>query len=732
MEETSKYKIGSDKYLIQQTDLIIGKLVQEKTHLFKAYNYYQGFRDKYQFKHLEENYGVGNPTSIKFTPLVRKHIDAIVGEYLTTKIQPKISCKDKKTLTNIMRDKQTALQEKQIQWLTNFIDNTVYKALQGQQSEPIKDSVIEAELQEIEDSVNREFISNYEMAAQTIVQYVLNSRSIDFKNKLAQLLLDLLVAGEAYYKVVRTPSGHNFQIEVESPLNVFPFKHADSRYMKDCSKCVVRHWLTKEEIAIKYGRDLSEDDFKSLDDQHIEDLGDSDLVWIAAVNSRGCPRTSGILAGTEVGVMPSDYNIPYELIPVYDVEWIDYNKSKERGIAYHVTRIGSDIYILDGENEDTVRSSDSPTEARVSLNGLHYTNRGLPYSMMLATVDLQDVYDLLLYQKDNLIALSGTKSANVDVAHLPEFLGENMKERILKYQAYRKMGLAMFDSSQEGEVINTAFTNNDDSVSLPAIQAIQLGIEIIENTVSSITGVFRERLNGIQPRDAVANVEAGMEQSYIITKQYHQAMETLVSEILVDCINLAKKVYKHGQTGQVVLGNQNQIFTLLPENFAFTDYDIHLADSQEIVKEQDKIQQYALELTKGNMVDPVDFVNIASSKSLTEMRELIYKSAAQKKKENNQLQQMAQQLEQAQNQVKQMQQQLEQTTRKLATLNEQKLVIERADNETKNQIQWYKVKSDAENKEKELDLIKQRNQLEGMQIVADDGKQNDEVLNRKY
>jgi len=99
------FKIGSDDYLMDQTDMVIAKLVKEKEHLIKAYNYYQGFRDKYQFAHLEKNYGVGNPTSVKFTPLIRKHIDAIVGEYLSTKIQPKISCKDTKTLTNIMRDK---------------------------------------------------------------------------------------------------------------------------------------------------------------------------------------------------------------------------------------------------------------------------------------------------------------------------------------------------------------------------------------------------------------------------------------------------------------------------------------------------------------------------------------------------------------------------------------------------------------------------------------------------
>jgi hypothetical protein len=39
----------------------------------------------------------------------------------------------------------------------------------------------------------------------------------------------------------------------------------------------------------------------------------------------------------------------------------------------------------------------------------------------------------LLYKKDNLIALSGTSGAIVDVAQLPEMLGSTMSERLKKY-----------------------------------------------------------------------------------------------------------------------------------------------------------------------------------------------------------------------------------------------------------------------------------------------------------
>jgi hypothetical protein len=33
---------------------------------------------------------------------------------------------------------------------------------------------------------------------------------------------------------------------------------------------------------------------------------------------------------------------------------------------------------------------------------------GQPYSLMLATMNLQDQYDLMIYARDNLIASSGT------------------------------------------------------------------------------------------------------------------------------------------------------------------------------------------------------------------------------------------------------------------------------------------------------------------------------------
>ena len=92
--------------LIEFTNKAIAELVYPKWELQKAYNYYNGKRDAEQFRYLEENFGIGNPTSVEFIPLIKKHIDALIGEYLEMPIIRKIQCKDEDTISHIYRDKQ--------------------------------------------------------------------------------------------------------------------------------------------------------------------------------------------------------------------------------------------------------------------------------------------------------------------------------------------------------------------------------------------------------------------------------------------------------------------------------------------------------------------------------------------------------------------------------------------------------------------------------------------------
>jgi hypothetical protein len=115
----------SEKELVDKTNEVIAELVYDKHELQKAYNYYNGKRDPEQFKYLEENFGIGSPTSVEFTPLLKKHVDALVGEYLGTPIIPKISCKDTDTISAITREKQLEITNGIVKFLKEHLTNSL-------------------------------------------------------------------------------------------------------------------------------------------------------------------------------------------------------------------------------------------------------------------------------------------------------------------------------------------------------------------------------------------------------------------------------------------------------------------------------------------------------------------------------------------------------------------------------------------------------------------------------
>ena len=728
MEKTKRSK----NELIEKADIAISELVYDKVHLMKAYNYYAGIRDRMQFRHLEENYGIGSPASVTFTPLIRKHIDALVGEFLTLPIQPKISCKDSKTMSDIFREKQLAISKGIMDVIKPKLQNLIYSIIKGNGENKIDDAQFAKELKDVEDWVDNNFISNYEMAAQNVVDYCLQARHLDFKNKLKQLLLDLFIAGETYYIVEPTSANTNINLKILNPLNTFPDKNVNSPYIKDSYRIVYREYLSKAEILVKYGSELSSEDIESLEGGKL-DYSRDNLMLMNAMNTRiGCFDTDGLEAGIDVAPIPySQTSRRVDLYVVYETYWIDYKFENKQRIetVHHVTRIGSDLHIV-WDEVNTQRSIDNPNECSLPINGLHYMSRtGSPYSLVLATADLQDKYDIMQFYKNSIIANSGTAGDWVDLAFIPTFLGQDTESRLAKWLAYKKSGMALLDSSQEGQQMNTTFSGYDDTVKLQAIQAVDLVIQDIENTATSITGVFRERLGGIQARDAVSNVEMGMQQSYIITKQYYQAMDLLVREMLLDCLNTAKIVFKNGLSGTLILGqNQKQIFTALPEYFTMSDQDIHIADSQEIIKERETIKQLTIELTKGGMADPDILIAVSTSTSLTEMKLAVAKSIKNKKEENNQLQQLSQQSQQAQQQLKELQAAFEKAQAKIESLNEAKLQIDREKIQKNYETDMFKIKTTKEFNEEKIVQEKRRIDLEALQLI-DTNQNNDEIKN---
>ena len=717
----------SDEELIQKTDLAIAELVYDKDDLQKAYNYYNCKRDAEQFRYLEENFGLGNPTSLEFTPLIRKHIDALIGEYLGTPILPKISCKDEKTISNITREKELYITNEVFSMLQKQLKSRLLNFMQTGDQSNLQDPYIQANIDRLVEDLNNNFISQYEVAAQDVVQYLMQNRKTDFTTKMTQLLRDLLVTGYNFYQVKPSAKKTNVEIEVLNPLNTFIDKNPNSPYVKDSYRVVVRRWLTKSQILNMYGPEMSREDVENLKENWKEEL-DYSAKYIKLMHTNY--ESLGIVGDTEAVTEPGhpgkkngSYNPNYEQIPVYEVEWIETDKDFVEQL-YQTVRIGQDIYILRGKKEDVVRSQDEPSRCSLTVNGVYFDNRNdEPFSLVLACANQQDRYDMLIFYRDNLIANSGTSGDWIDESLIPTNLGVNWPERLKKWLAYKKQGLALIDTSQEGRLatgqqpLNTTFTGFDDTVKAQAIQAIQLAIDSVEQTVSSITGVFRERLNGIEARDAVTNVKIGQNNSFVISKHWYHQMDVITEEILLDCLNQAKIVYKNGLTGTLILGDKFQrIFTALPEYFTMSDYDIHIVSASDTNKDLEQIKTLIPELIKSGAVSVDTIFDIMTCKSLSDAKYSAKLAVKKQKEETQNLQQLQQQLEQLQEQLKQAQQELQKSQQQVQSLNEAKLKLEQEKNQNDAKIKWFEAQTDREYKQASVQNNAERTKVEIAQL----------------
>lgn len=281
-------------------------------------------------------------------------------------------------------------------------------------------------------------------------------------------------------------------------------------------------------------------------------------------------------------------------------------------------------------------------------------------------------------------------------------------------------------------MINTAFNGYDDTIKAQTIQAFQLVLESIEQQACSITGVFQEKLGGIQQRDAVSNVKVGIRQSTLLTKQYFSAMDLLYKEVNYDLLNLAKIVYKKGICGTLINGTRlNQIFTALPEHYTMTDFDIHIQDSTDAFQAKETLKSVSVELIKSQQADPSMMINIITARNITELKNYINDAVNTKKKENDIVNQLNQQLQQLQQQSQELQKQ----ARQLQEENERLQKEVEKNNSVKMELEKRKVDIDEESMRNTKDyndkVIKNKErqvEIEYMQLT-DSNPYNDKIKN---
>jgi len=249
-------------YLKGNIDHWVSSLVQSKAHIKTYRDYYNGVRDNKDFEYLTENYGIGTPSSLKFTNIIKPRVDSIVAQLESDSYTYTVTAVDDKTIDLIQEEKKV----KKLNAIKAELDkfSTEMDRVIKEGDKPIPYSELKSSIKKVSDKYKNNFISDFELAAQRVCSYFESSNTMELRRKLATLVHDLAVTGECYYRVYYDRLGSDPIFEVIKPENFFHNKNTNTPFLEGTDAVVHREYMTHKQVAEKYGKFMTKDQMREL------------------------------------------------------------------------------------------------------------------------------------------------------------------------------------------------------------------------------------------------------------------------------------------------------------------------------------------------------------------------------------------------------------------------------------------------------------------------------------
>ena len=738
-------------YLKGNIDHWISSLVQPRSQIKTLRDYYNGVRDNRDFEYLTENYGIGTPSTLKFTNLIKPRVDALVAQIESDSYTYTVSCTDDKTIDAIQEERKNKKLAEINQALDVFSKQTLKafkKQEEGKESEIPSYSELEEQIKKSADKYGDNYISDFEIAAQHVLSYFERSNEMQLRHKLAILAHDLIVTGECYWRVYYDREGSDPEFIVIKPENFFHNKNTNNPFIGGTDAVVHREYMTHKQVAEKYGKYMTKDQMREL-------FGGRYMTRTARSLNSGLDLE--LYYGEEDPMLGQKFFNSAYTVEVCHVEWLATNEveideeerdrlqSVEEGVKvrpnkkirrtdrYEGTRIGGTVYVNAGKSEHVPRTQNNPYTCGFSYDGVLNSDRGgKPYSVVGALKDLQDVYDLTIFYRDNLIANSGVKGDRVNIAGIPRVLGSDFMTRLLKHMALKKVGYDLIDPTEPGAQMFNHYGSYDNSPDGNSLQAINMILQQIEHQADIIAGTTPQLLGQIEQRDAVSNVKQGMKQAMMINQSLFELFRANQVRVAKALLNNAQLSYRTGRRVSYIAGSTSYVFDIQPEKFSYTDYAISVAYASKDQTKVDTLRGIAKEFVGANILDPDVITTAVLSDSATEIQRAIDSGWAKKKAENDVIGQAKQKIDQYEKQLKEMESELNNVKQQLEAAknanNEAKMLEiknKKELEERKLQVEEKKVDVQKEYNEDKIELDKERTQLEREQLYLGTGAERE-------
>lgn len=739
LTEKEKHK---KEYLMENLDYWIRSFVRDRNTIRTYRNYYAGVRNDAEFAYLTENFGLGTPSKLNFTNLIKPRIDALIGQTLKEATIFKVACLDDKTISVLEEEKKSKLLTQATQAVDAFVQaNMAAGANQDQQQGA---SALTQSLGKLKDKFGTNYLSDLEIAAQDVLKYFNQSVHMGVKQKLKQMALDLFITGQCYYRVYCETIGSDPILEVIKPENIWVNKNTNDQYEEDSTDAMVRReFWSRKEVIRKLG--------KYMDKEQKEELfGETTRLSTGRVIRQGIDIESTDMSD-EVYRHQKSYSMA-DTLEVFHVEWktltevkmtqeeIDNNVSADgyqtdvkktyRTDVYEGWRVGGTVYVNCGKRTISPRSQGTPLDTTFSYGGVSYNDRGgKPFSLVGAMKNLQDIYDLTIFYRDNLIANSGVAGSRINIAGIPKKLGNSFMERLQTHMSLKKNGWELIDPTEQGAHLFQNYGDFDNSVNGSSLQGLENVLQSIEKQADLLAGVNQQVLGQISERDAVTNVKQGIIQTLLINEDMFELLRSNNKRMFTSLLNTAQVAYSKGKKGSYIAGSEAYVFQVNPEQFSLTDFAIDISYSSNDEVKLQTMKELAKEYIAGGLLDPKSLTHIILSDSATEVKEIVDKAWVQQQQTQQaqgegaqQVEQLQQQIQQLQNELSKAQSQLQSNGNSVDQFKQKELETKQKESSDKMDIERQKLENEKNAKERELQIKQELVQLEREQMYLGTGK----------
>ena len=556
-------------------------------------------------------------------------------------------------------------------------------------------------------------------------------------------------------------------VEVVNPLGFFYHKSPETKYIQDGLYAGFRTFMTSGDILDKFGEDLKPEWIKKIDQsrhggfrnssghefpyyhgsQYLSEYRDGLYVegsysdsnniddWLVQHVEWRSQRKVGFIDFTnEYGDIETDMVSEDFEVPSYATKSVTTEKFGTKVTYYTWTtadgksfslnwswipevwsavRIGDDMYTQMGPKDVQFRSVSNPYKVKLGYHGIIYNAmNATPVSLMDRMKPFQYLYFIIMHKLKKLIAQDKGKIFHLDTTMVDPKLGW---DKTLYYLTQMNIDFynPLQNADQPGWAQRGKVTGSTDMTVLNNIANYVDLLRAIDEQISDVAGVNRQREGQTSSNEAVTNAQANIQMSAIITEPYNYLHDKNWEQVLESLLQATQTAYKGRHVVKQYILDDLSVSTIEISPNELTDADLGIFISNSFKDEAlfQKLEGLAQAMIQNDKAKFSDMIKMLNTNSPQELESHIIESET--KAEQMMQQQFQQQTEAALQQQREAQQfELE----KINLTNEGKIRVaeiqsfarlqdQDSDNDgTPDQLEIDKFKVEAALKSRKLDL----------------------------